>query len=215
MIETHGTERTARVAVMAWPTGELQAVLDANDAVVCCARVHGGREAVDALVREILGSALELPAQTDIARTPNGKPYLAAVGARRPLNFNVSHSGDVLLVALSRTAEVGVDVELVRVVPEWPRIADRMFDVCTREQLRDDIARGDAEGDAFIRHWCRLEAAVKATGAGLFGAAAPSSSHDSTPDTTHRSAPTRIIDLPDLPLPAGTARYRGALAICP
>ncbi|MFI5232953.1 MAG: 4'-phosphopantetheinyl transferase family protein [Gemmatimonadales bacterium] len=253
MAEPRGPEHAGhapRVAVTAWRAVELPALLDGNDAVVCCACVRDGRAAVEATVREILGAALGDPpgggprgaapffgtfdtlrpnvrpdvhhvppathvrpdvpshvttttlAETDIAREPGGKPFLAARDARRRLNFNVSHSGDVLLVALSRTAEVGVDVERVRVVPEWRKIADRMFDARTRDQLHADIAAGDAEGDAFVRHWCRLEAAVKATGAGLFGA-------------RPENAPTRIVDLPSLPLPAGPARYHGAIAIRP
>ena len=213
MAETRGPEQAPRVAVIAWPTTELPALLEANDAVVCCARAPGSRAAVDALVTEMLtATILTAP---DVVRTPNGKPYLASPDARRPLNFNVSHSGEVLLVALSRSVEVGVDVELVRVVPEWRTIADRMFDAHTRSQLSADIARGDTEGDAFIRHWCRLEAAVKATGAGLFGPRPSTSASENAPrNAQHRSAPTRIIDLPDLPLPASTARYHGALALC-
>lgn len=197
MTGSHDTERAARVAVIAWPSAELSALLEANEAVVCCARAPSGRAAVDAVVREILRAAL---AEPDIARAPGGKPYLASPDAHRPLNFNVSHSGEVLLVALSRTAEVGVDVERIRLVPEWRKIADRMFDARTRDQLSADIAAGDADGDAFVRHWCRLEATVKATGAGLFGA-------------RPESARTRIVDLPQLPLPAGPARYHGALAL--
>ncbi|MGH7655652.1 MAG: 4'-phosphopantetheinyl transferase family protein [Gemmatimonadaceae bacterium] len=307
MAEPRGREHAARVAVIAWPGADLPALLEANDAVVCCAHVAGGRAAVDAAVREILGRALgdarggapggapggrvgdrpdpaddgtrlflgtfdplrpnvrtdghherqvdhghsgspeahekhgvresfgepreagdrgEPREQTrvlldvrshvttlflpemDIARAPGGKPYLAARDARRPLHFNVAHGGDVLLVALSRTVEVGVDVELVRTVPEWQKIADRMFDAPTHDELRADIARGEPEADAFIRHWCRLEASVKATGAGLFGTEPEPSPHD--------RAPTRIIDLPDLPLPAdATRRYHGALALSP
>jgi hypothetical protein len=213
MAETRGPEQAPRVAVIAWPSTELPALLEANDAVVCCAHAPGGRTAVDALVTEMLTATIL--SEPGIARTPNGKPYLVSPEARRALNFNVSHSGEVLLVALSRTVEVGVDVELVRVVPEWRTIADRMFDARTRSQLGADLARGDAEGDAFIRYWCRLEAAVKATGAGLFGAGPPASPQDDAPrNAPHGRAPTRIIDLPDLPLPASTARYHGALALC-
>lgn len=146
-------------------------------------------------------------AETDIARAPGGKPYLATRG--RPLNFNVSHSGDALLVALSRTANVGVDVERVRAIPEWRAIAMRMFDAVVRQRLVGEVACGADEDEAFIRCWCRHEASVKATGEGLF----PSDTRDDANDCSADRARPRVIDLPELPLPAAAGRYRGALAL--
>ena len=140
--------------------------------------------------------------EAEISRTANGKPYIAAPVGGAPLNFNISHSGDVIVVALSRTADVGVDVERVRTVPEWRAVAARVFDERSRNELFAEVACGADEGDAFIRHWCRLEAVVKAAGEGIF-------SRD-----TSRAMP-RVLDLPSLPLPPGAARYRGALAIRP
>ena len=255
MIAAREVAASACVRLVAWPAPDLSALVDANDAVVCCARVSSGRAAVNAMVREILGSVLlidhrvspsvpgtfgslrqnvrpdvhqvrhghpDVPArvtttilsETDLARAPGGKPYLTAHARGLPLNFNISHSGDVLLVALSRSAEVGVDVERVRAVPEWRTIAGRMFDAVARNRLLAEVACGADEGDAFIREWCRLEAAVKATGIGIF-AGAPDASAAPLHSSTTASAPTRILDLPDLPLPAGAAHYRGALALCP
>ena len=202
-----------RVQLTAWPSTELSALIDANDAVVCCTHVSAERDAVHSAVRRILRGAIGAdgtPAsagQPDIARTPTGKPYLAAHDPARPLKFNLSHCGNVLVVALSLTAEVGVDVERVRPVPEWRRIADRVFDPATLEQLLAEIACGADERDAFLRRWCRMEASVKATGEGVFG-------RDTSEDAVDVIRP-RVIDLPDLPLPPGGARHCGALALCP
>lgn len=207
MIAGVEAEHAVRTAVVAWPTADLSELLDLNDAVVCCATVTGGRAAADALVREILGA--------ETTRASGGKPYIAAPGAhelsgaRGALNFNISHSGDVLLVALSRCAEVGVDVERVRAVPEWRAIAKRMFDTDTTDLLHAELASGADEHEAFIRCWCRHEAAVKATGEGLF----PSHTRDDANDDHSGCAPVRVTDLLDLPLPAGAGRYRGALAL--
>jgi hypothetical protein len=222
-----------RVAVVAWPdaAADLAALLDANDAVVCCASVSDPRT----VVREILDAALAggsgsfsagmgslrpdvrsdvsgaFPEKLDLQRSPRGKPYVAPRAGQLPLNFNISHSGSVLLVALSRTADVGVDVERVRVVPEWRAIARRMFEPAVLDELLADAgqddgqddgrARGADNGDAFVRHWCRLEAAVKATGEGLFA--------------QDNRTPPRVIDLPHLPIAAGAVRYRAALALRP
>jgi len=76
------------------------------------------------------------------------------------LRFNLSHSGDVTLIAVARDSEVGVDVERIRPVIEMRTIARRWLG-------RDDIA-GEQE---FFRAWTRHEAMVKALGVGLSGAA--------------------------------------------
>ena len=206
-----------RVQLTAWPSTDLAALIDANDAVVCCTRIAGERDAVAAAVGQVLRGAIgatfapAVHGKPDIARTPAGKPYLAGHDPARPLKFNLSHCGDVLIVALSLTAEVGVDVERVRPVPEWRRIAARVFVPATLEQLHAEIACGADERDAFLRHWCRMEAAVKATGEGVFGRDAGAAANDPAVDAFR----PRVIDLPELPLPAGDARYCAALALCP
>jgi hypothetical protein len=199
-----------RVQLTAWPATELPALVDTNDAVVCCTRVSGERGAMHAVVRQILAAAIGA-ATADIAHTPGGKPYLAGQNAASALKFNLSHCGDVLIVALSLNSEVGVDVERIRAIPEWRRIAARIFDSATRGQLAAEIACGADERDAFLRHWCRMEATVKATGEGVFGR----DTRDAANDAALGRAQPRVIDLPDLPLPAGDARYRAALALCP
>ncbi len=201
----------ARVQLTPWPPANLCALLDEQDAVVCCAHVAGGRDAVDLVVREILADAINDAPERHLVRAPGGKPYLASQTTRQPLNFNISHSGSVVLVALSRASEVGVDVERIRAVPEWRAIAERMFDAATCERLFAAVACGADEGDAFIREWCRHEAAVKAIGDGLFAG----DTRDDANDSMAARAELRILDLHDLPLPAGAGRCRGALALRP
>jgi 4'-phosphopantetheinyl transferase len=112
-------------------------------------------------LREVLGRALGCaPAEVEFRYGPHGKPYLAG----SPLRFNISHSGALALIALSR-AEVGADVELPR-----PRrsdaIARRFYAPGEIERL---FAERDAErrADAFFRLWTCKEAFLKATGEGL------------------------------------------------
>jgi hypothetical protein len=210
MIADRETAAAARVHLTVWPAADLPSLLETNDAVVCCTRVAGARDAVHGVVGEILADALSSSAP-DVAHTPTGKPYLAGHNPPHPMKFNLSHCGDVLIVALSRKSEVGVDVERVRAIPEWRRIADRVFDPATRELLFSEIACGADERDAFLRYWCRMEAIVKATGEGVFGR----DTRDAANDAAVGRAQPRVIDLPDLPLPAGDARYRAALALCP
>jgi 4'-phosphopantetheinyl transferase len=209
MIESPDAGCAARVAVVAWPEAGLESLLAANEAVVCCALVQDGRRELDALARAVLRAALGDACETEIAHTATGKPYLVA--PRVPLNFNISHSGDAIVVALSRSAEVGVDIERVRAVPEWRAVAARVFDARSRDELLAEVACGADEDDAFIRRWCRMEAAVKATGEGIF---AREPRDDASDRHTGRATP-RIVDLSSLPFTPGAARYRAALAIRP
>ena len=80
----------------------------------------------------------------------NGKPYVVGSEWR----FNVSHSGEWMLVALARGCEVGVDIEQVRPVVHLDRIVER-------------YSLDDADG--FCAAWVRREALVKAAGVGLAG----------------------------------------------
>ena len=91
-----------------------------------------------------------------------GKPTLIEPAGVR---FNLSHSQSVGLIAISTDAEVGVDVELLRHMPDAEALADIHFtetERCALEELRPD------ERDrAFLRCWTRKEACLKATGMGL------------------------------------------------
>ena len=74
------------------------------------------------------------------------------------LEFNLSHSGELALVAVSRDLPVGVDLEHPRTFKNHAGMARR---ICTADELAHLDAAED--GDAPLRLWVR---AVKATGAG-------------------------------------------------
>src|ERR1700759_4366756 len=86
-----------------------------------------------AAVRRILGGYLALPpSSVEILALPKGKPRLA--GDSR-LRFNLSHSGDLALLAVAEDLEVGVDVEKVRFDLEVDGLAG-FFTVAERDRLR-------------------------------------------------------------------------------
>lgn len=91
-----------------------------------------------------------------------GKPALAR---RSPLRFNVAHSGDRALVAVTREVEVGIDVERLRPVPDVDAIARRVCSAAERAALSGLPA--EQRDAAFLRAWVRKEACVKALGVGL------------------------------------------------
>jgi 4'-phosphopantetheinyl transferase len=92
-----------------------------------------------------------------------GKPNL--INSLESLRFSVSHSGSVVLVAITRKREVGVDVEKVRTVIEAGRVATKLFsasDVSRLSKLPGTLALRE-----YFRCWTRMEALAKGRGQGL------------------------------------------------
>ncbi len=115
-----------------------------------------------ATLRQILAAYTGvLPASLEFITLPHGKPALVSGG----LQFNLSHSGDLALVALAAGCEVGVDIERLRAQVEMEAIARRFFSPSETEAL---LAYPEPErAPAFFRCWTRKEAYVKALGGGL------------------------------------------------
>jgi 4'-phosphopantetheinyl transferase len=118
-----------------------------------------------AALRQILAQELKRdPAEIEFRTGPHGKPALVTPPAD-PFDFNLSHSGDLALVAVSRIGEVGVDVEKLRPLPGAQRLADRFFLPQESAALRQMPESGRAA--AFFNLWTRKEALAKATGQGI------------------------------------------------
>lgn len=93
---------------------------------------------------------------------PYGKPELEP---HSDVAFSVSHSESLALVALTRHALIGVDVERVRPDATEAGIAERFF---TRNEARSLARLNDADRvTAFFNAWTRKEAILKAIGCGL------------------------------------------------
>lgn len=113
-------------------------------------------------LREILAGYLGAdPRELIFDYGEQGKPLLAGVG--EALRFNLSHSGDHAVLAVSRTAEVGVDIEGVR--PVEREVASRTFSAAESAAL--DALPDEQWLAGFFRCWTRKEAVVKAIGTGL------------------------------------------------
>ncbi len=78
-----------------------------------------------------------------------------------PVQFNISHAGNVVVCAFNTEGLIGVDVEFVK--PVTLEDYEFIFDTDTYRQLRQ--AR-DQEG-AFFEAWTIREAILKAEGSGL------------------------------------------------
>src|ERR1700738_3040122 len=116
------------------------------------------------LSRLLLGHYLGRPAhQIEFKYNAFGKPALA--DADCPLQFNVSHSGDVILVATAIDRVLGVDVERIKQDMANAEIAARYFSPCEYRTLL--ALPPEIRGEAFFACWTRKEAYLKARGDGL------------------------------------------------
>jgi 4'-phosphopantetheinyl transferase len=117
---------TAQLDSAGWPgVGGLPAA--ERERAARLARPDGRRRWVAArwALRGVLARYLDqVPAEIELRFGERGKPVLAEAGAA--IGFNLSHSGELALVAVSREREVGVDVQRVGSRPasfyvEWTR----------------------------------------------------------------------------------------------
>ena len=121
-------------------------------------------------LRRVLGLYLGIPpGAVAFTHGPAGKPTIdPACGG---LEFNLTTTADLALVAISRGAEVGVDCEWIRPRRDIASVARRMF---TPEQVTELLATPEsARLERFYRAWTALEADAKADGRGLFRPRAP------------------------------------------
>ena len=99
------------------------------------------------------------PAMLEFQRAPGGKPRLRG----EPLQFNLSHSERLALVAVTTTLPVGVDVQGPHPTASKPWFAKR---ICSPREYAH--FRGTPRPDDLLRLWARKEAVIKARGEGSY-----------------------------------------------
>jgi len=120
------------------------------------------------LLRAILGHYLKVePSQIALTREERGKPRLAGPDGAARLQFNFSHSRNLALCAVGRSAPVGVDVEQLRPMPEMAEIGATFCSAQEKAVL--DAAPPEKKLEVFFNLWTRKEAYLKATGEGIAG----------------------------------------------
>ena len=115
------------------------------------------------LLRKCLGHYLQLTPETiELATTDRGRPILPQ---DETVQFSISHTQDLVAIALTSDARVGIDFEYVRTTPDLPELAKRIF---SEEDLQAFQALPGSEAPpAFFRAWTRKEAYLKARGEGI------------------------------------------------
>lgn len=115
-------------------------------------------------LRDILGRYLDVrPARIALTANPHGKPALAAPDCAW-LHFNLAHSGDLALVALTRGRPLGIDVERVAPPDNLPRLVAQFFSPNENAAFR--ALPESKRVAAFFAGWTRKEAYIKALGVG-------------------------------------------------
>jgi 4'-phosphopantetheinyl transferase len=119
-----------------------------------------------AITRHILSLyAGVAPAVLSFEAGASGKPALSGPAAAVHLSFNLSHSHDRALLAVSTQRELGCDLEKVRPEVSGRELSERYFSA--RECAVIDAAPADDLARTFFRHWVAKEAVLKAQGVGL------------------------------------------------
>lgn len=113
-------------------------------------------------LRDVLSRYLHCaPDQLSFSTNPQGKPALYD----HPLEFNLSHSGDFALIAITQVRKVGVDVERIRSGISSHVIAQQYFSASEVAEL--EALPLEKRESAFFTCWTRKEAYIKAQGLGL------------------------------------------------
>lgn len=123
--------------------------------------------------REILSSYLDLTAKDIVyIKNQHGKPEL---NHGQSFSFNMSHSHNMAVIAVSKSSKVGVDVEYLDRKPSWEKIAKRFF---SKEEVKLLFKQpNNKQETTFFQIWTRKEAFIKALGTGF---ATPLSTFDTS-----------------------------------
>ena len=118
------------------------------------------------LLRNILSRYLDMePDQLRFCYNAYGKPALTEETDAAGLCFNLSHSHEMALYALTRGREIGIDIEYFRPDVEAEKLAERFFS--PREAAVFRALPEHLRKEGFFNCWTRKEAYIKAEGQGM------------------------------------------------
>jgi 4'-phosphopantetheinyl transferase len=120
-----------------------------------------------ALVRSVLAEYLGENDPTKLVFDKNrfGKPFLVCPDATSSLNFNLSHTDGLIVLAVTTKNELGVDVETVTRKVEILKLAERYFSTQEIDDL--NALKPSQHNKRFFDLWTLKESYIKACGKGL------------------------------------------------
>jgi 4'-phosphopantetheinyl transferase len=148
-----------------------EVVVLSPDEVARANRFHFERDRIHftrcrSALRALLASYLAIPAsEICFEYLASGKPQLAAGQNPSALQFNVSHSANMALIAVGSKYRLGVDIEKIRSDVDTTTLAERFFSL--RERAGLQALPDHLRVPGFFACWTRKEAFLKATGEGL------------------------------------------------
>ncbi|MEB3220232.1 MAG: 4'-phosphopantetheinyl transferase superfamily protein [Nostocales cyanobacterium 94392] len=117
------------------------------------------------ILRSILGRYLDVePSKIQFGYEPRGKPFLDQ-SYHTNLGFNLSHSQDFALYAVSLSDSIGVDLEWINSITDVLSLAKKFFSLSEFTKIKS--ATPHQQQQLFFRYWTCKEAYLKATGTGL------------------------------------------------
>ncbi len=118
------------------------------------------------LLRKLLAAHLHIEAQRiQFCYNPYGKPELAPPFHESKLSFNVAHSGDWALYAITYQRRIGIDIERIRPEIDYENLALHVFSNAEQQMLQ--LVLPAQRVKAFYNGWALKEAYIKAQGMGL------------------------------------------------
>lgn len=105
------------------------------------------------------------PSEIALEYDDNGKPFIATAQNFPGLSFNLAHSGDLAMYAVTKDVQIGIDVERHRDNVKTDQLAGRFFSAQEAAALRS--LPPDTQREAFFSCWTRKESYLKAIGTGL------------------------------------------------
>ena len=115
------------------------------------------------VLRQLLAKRVnESAASLQIDKAEFGKPFLPD---HPGVSFNMSHSGDILAIAISSQCQLGIDVECYKTRDTWEGLVKKCF---APEEADYWYSLDNTErSHAFYQFWVKKEAFVKAVGKGI------------------------------------------------
>ena len=114
------------------------------------------------VLRMILSAYLQShPAEIEFRKGEYQKPYVHL--PEHSLHFNISHTANLLLIGISRSTSIGVDMESVHNDVSWLQIANHYFTASERVVLQ----KSENPQDTFYRFWTAKEAFLKGISSGF------------------------------------------------
>lgn len=129
------------------------------------ATVKAERLMARGLTRLILSRYIDTPPGSLVfIRDQNGRPFISPMPVPG-LHFSLSHTKDFLVIAVSRLADIGVDIERVNPKLDVMDLAKGIFSRVENTEL--ESMKSEEQRLRFFEYWTLKEALSKAKGIGL------------------------------------------------